>query len=147
MSSETRVSTYTTSENVLLKIRRWSTGKFFTLFEKFQEISELLADVTVEITRAQKDKQEESEDDPEALKSFVSVIFRVLKHAHMRLDFIIEESIYQAPEGFQAEDLLPEDYLGLLAHVIEQNITVHAVKNLKRLLASFSQATKNVATT
>ena len=131
-----RIYVFETSEKICLKLKRWSIAKFYTLFERLEEIAELVSEAVSEYM------PKGGNNDAEYVAALVRIALKIATSTHGKFNFIIQESLFDPPKDFDPEDLLPEDYLGLLASIVEQNITERTLKNLKRLLTAFNRASQ-----
>jgi hypothetical protein len=111
---------------LILKIQKWSVGKFYSMVEI---ISEVLQKLDIDYSKI--DKFESGD--------IGRVIGQVASTARGQLTHIIQESVV-GPKKFTEEEIMEwtlEDYVGVLKKIIEINLTQHLSKNLRGLREAF----------
>lgn len=130
MSKLIRGVTYALDDGKVVKIKKWSIGKLYSMLDS---IGVVLQSVTIDFKKDNYTSVDIGKIIAEASEAASSQLMHILKESIDRDGKIKEEEI---------NEWLPEDYFGVLAKILETNLTPQLVKNLRSLRTAFKVQNK-----
>lgn len=125
-------------KRIVLKVRRWSTKKFYTLFAAmgslFAEVARSLA------SKLPKSEEGKKQDVAEMIATILEVFSKSTSDLEPQLNMVILESVFSPPAEFNVGNIDPADYMGLLTLIVDMNVNERTSENFRGLLRSFGAA-------